>query len=303
MTRQRGPRGAEALFGAAFLYAMTGILVREVAPMWGNDAQVAARYGLVLAFLTLYGLIGRNRFRVPRPKLPAAISLSLLFALVVLFFTAAVEKTTVANSLFTYYAANMIVSFVLGTLILHEKIPVSKAIALILALAGLSVYSGALLAGSLGLIYGVASGICDGVANVFRKQLIKVDRNAVLWLQYLIGTAFTVVVTLSSGQQILRHASVRGGILTVVFAGFLVGGSYLMLYGFQHFDVNVGTVIMSTELVFASVVAYLLFNELPATHELAGGGLIFAASIVGSGIFDKRKRRDFDSRAVSGQPD
>ncbi len=303
MRTRHGLSGAEALFGAAFMYAMTGILVREVAPMWGNDAQVAARYALVLLLLTAYGLFKKDKLRVPKAKLPAAAALSILFALVVLFFTSAVENTTVANSLFTYYAANMVVSFLLGTLILREGAPVSKIIAILLALAGLSVYANALLAGSLGLLYGVAAGVCDGTANVFRKQLAGVERNAVLWLQYLIGTIFTVIVTMFSGQAIIRHVSLRGSILTVVFAAVLIVGSNLLLYGFQHFDVNAGTVITSTELIFATIMAYILFQETPAAHELAGGCLILLAAVIGSGIFDKGKRHGFDSRAVSGQPD
>lgn len=299
---KRSLGGAEALFGAALMYAMTGILVREVAPMWGNNAQVAARYVLVLVFLTAYGLAKRKKLSIPTPKLTAAIALGILFALVILFFTAAVENTTVANSLFTFYATNMIVSFVLGTLILREGISYPKAIAIVLALAGLSVYSNALLAGSLGLLYGILAGVCDGTGNVFRKQLRNVDRSVVLWLQYFIGSVFTILVTLLSGQVIVRHASVRGGLLTLLFAIVLITGSNLLLYGFQHFDVNVGTVITSTELIFAAVMAYFLFHEIPARHELVGGGLIFLAAIVGSGIWDK-KQRDFDSRVISGLPD
>ena len=48
-------KGAEALFAAAFTYAFTGVLVREMTPMWGDKAQVAARYTLVFIFLMFYG--------------------------------------------------------------------------------------------------------------------------------------------------------------------------------------------------------------------------------------------------------
>jgi drug/metabolite transporter (DMT)-like permease len=75
--------------------------------------------------------------------------------------------------------------------------------------------------------------------------------------------------------------------LTIFFALVIILGSYLTLYGFQNFDVNIGTVIMSTELVFAAIMAYFLFDEVPATHELVGGIVIFAGSVVGSGIFDR----------------
>lgn len=300
MKRKRTVGGAEALFAAAFFYALTGIFVREVAPMWGDNAQVAARYSLVFIFLFAYGLF-QKKSRVPKQKMPAAIALGVLFALVVLFFTASVERTTVANSLFTFYATNMVVSFLLGTLLLHEKISASKMAAIVLALTGLSVYADALIAGNLGLLYGVAAGVCDGTSNLFRKKLEGVNRNAVNRVQYFVGTIFTITVTLLSSQEIIRQASLRGTIMTLLFAAILITGSNLLLYGYQHFDVNIGTVIMSTELVFAAVLAYILFQETPATHELVGGCLIFGASIIGSGILEKRRGQD--DRAIPAQPD
>lgn len=290
--------GAEALFGAAFLYAMTGILVREVSPMWGDNAQGAARYTVVFVALVVYALLRKQKAHVPRAHVPAAVGLSILFATVVLFFNAAIARTTVANTLFIFYATNMTVSFLWGTFWLHEKVSLAKIAAIILALAGLSVYAHALLAGSLGLLFGVGAGVCDGTSNVLRKRLSGVDRSAVLLVQYAIGTVFTIVVTLLSGQEILRHASLRGSLLTLLFAAVLICGSQLLLYGYQHFDVNIGSVIMSTELIFASVMAFFLFHERPAIHELIGGLLIFAGSVAGSGVLDKRKTAPPDDHAV-----
>lgn len=287
MSQKRSLSGAEALFGAAFFYALTGIFIREVAPMWGDNAQVAVRYSLVLFFLLGYALIKKNTLRVPKSHISMVIALSILFALVVLFFTAAIGKTTVANSLFTFYAANMVTSFLLGSLILREKISVSRIIAIVLALAGLSVYTHALLAGSLGLVYGITAGLCDGISNVLRKKLSSINRNTVIFFQFLIGAIFTILVTIFSRQEIIRQVSLRGSILTLIFAFILIAAANLILYGYKNFDVNMGAVIMSTELIFAAVMAYVLFHESLATHELIGGCLIFVGSIVGSGALGK----------------
>jgi drug/metabolite transporter (DMT)-like permease len=185
----------------------------------------------------------------------------------------------------------MITSFGLGTLLLKESISRSKIVALVLAILGLALYSGAIAGGNEGIIFAIFAGLCGGTINLISKQLTGVDRNSVLLIQYMVGTIFAVATALLSGEALIRTTSVHATLLTIFFASVIILGSYLTLYGFQNFDVNIGTVIMSTELVFAAIMAYVLFNELPKPHELLGGLLIFTGSVVGSGIFDRTPRR------------
>jgi drug/metabolite transporter (DMT)-like permease len=300
MTRRKfTPKGAEALFVAAFSYALTGILVREVSPMWGDKAQVVARFAIVLVLLAVYNLWRRHKPAIPEGKLLSLLGLGLTFAIMVLLFTSAIGKTTVANVLFVFYATNMITAFLLGTLILKEVVSRNKLSALILALTGLAVYSGAIAAGNLGITFSILAGVCGGSNSMFSKKLAGVDRSIVLIIQYTIASLFSGLLLLISGDQVIRAASLHGVLLTILFALVIILGSYLTLYGFQNFDVNIGTVIMSTELVFAAVMAYFLFNEVPKVHELLGGVLIFTGSIVGSGVFEKSKQ----PAAPVAQPD
>jgi drug/metabolite transporter (DMT)-like permease len=280
-------KGAQALFAASFTYAFTGVLVRAMSSMWGDKAQVAVRYALVFIVLLLYGFVRKTQAKIPRHKLLYAVALGFMFALVVLFFTFAIQKTTIANSLFTFYATNMIVSFVFGTFILRERVSKSKLVAIIFALAGLSFYAGALVAGSPGIIFGILAGVCAGVTNVLYKLLSGVDRSAVVRMQYGIGTVFTVLVTWFSGDQIIRKVSLHGMVTTVVFALVLIVAANLLIYGYQHFDVNIGTVILSMELVFGTLLGFIFYGEVPAVHEFLGGALIFAGSVLSSLDLDK----------------
>ena len=47
-------------------------------------------------------------------------------------------------------------------------------------------------------------------------------------------------------------------IIGLLFGFTLMIGNYFMLVGFQNFDLNLGTIVLSSELVFASIFAYLL---------------------------------------------
>jgi drug/metabolite transporter (DMT)-like permease len=292
-------KGAEALFAAAFLYSLSAPLVREMGVMWGDLAQTWVRWALVAVMLFAYMAIRKSTATIPKSKLKYALALSISFACVVMFFTLSVQKTTIANSLFTFYAANMISSFLTGTILLKETVSKPKIIAIMFALAGLSMYSGSLIAGSLGIVFAVVAGLAEGISNVFRKKLAGVNRNAVIRLQYGVGTVFVGLVTLLSKDEILRGASLHGVVATVAFALLLIVAGNLLLYGYEHFDVNIGTVIMSMELVFAAFLGWALYNEVPAANELMGGLLIFTGSILGSIDADRLKfKRSIPPSAV-----
>ncbi len=80
--------------------------------MFSDSAQVAARYVVAFALILLYlYFFKKAKAKVPRAKLGYAIALGIAFAATVLFFTLSVQKTTIANSLFTLYAANLLASF------------------------------------------------------------------------------------------------------------------------------------------------------------------------------------------------
>lgn len=273
-------KGAEAIFGAALLYSFSAILVRGMGTMWTDVAQVAVRALLTAVLLYVLYFFQKNKIKVPQDKLVETITLGISFALVVLFFTLSIQKTTIANSMFTFYASTMISSFLLGTFLLKEKVSLQKATAIAVALIGLSVYTNALLIGSLGIIFGILAGFCDGFSNVLRKRLRTVDRNAVVRIQYLVGAVFVGVLTFFAGEKPLKVVTVEGIFSTIAFSILLIFAANLLLYGYKHFDVNMGSVISSTELVFATLLAYLFFKEIPSGTELLGGVLIFVASII-----------------------
>jgi drug/metabolite transporter (DMT)-like permease len=281
--RKYATTGVEALFLAAFFYAGTNALVRYMSPMWGDQAQVFARFavaGLILLII--------NRFRKEKVKgtlkgkTEFAIALSLLQSLAILFYTLAVIKTSIANMLFVSFATTMIVQFLLGTIVLREKVSRSKIIAIVLSLIGLALYSHSLISGNTGILFSVLAGIVGAFANLMNKKLADADRWAVLEVQYCLGAIFLFGITLALGGDFIRIVSLGGILITIVFAITILIASYLLLYGYKRVDVNIGTVISSTELVFGVVLGLLLFSELPNIWEMISGVFITTGAVVGA---------------------
>lgn len=164
-----------------------------------------------------------------------------------------------------------------------EKVTITKIIAIIMTFIGIAMYSDVILGLSLGIITGLAAGIFDGIQNSIRKTLKEINRNVVLQYSYIAGSLLAILITVISGEQIVKSFSIFPVIIIIFYAILLLFLGNFLLYGFQHFDVNIGTIVLSMELVFALLFGFFLFKELPTTKELIGGSFIFVAAIL-SGV-------------------
>jgi len=285
--------GSEALLGAALLFAITNILVREMATMWGDQAQVAARFALVWLILVIFTRFKKSKKpTIPRSERATAIAYSIVAATSILFFTLSVQATTIANTLFTSNATELFVAFLLGSILLRERITIRKLIAIALAVIGLVLYSDSILVGSTGIIFGLLGGATTALCNLLAKKLKGVDLGAIIRLQFGLGAVFMIVLTLIfSPNDIVRTVSIEGTIATIVFALILILATRLVLYGFQHSDINIASVILSSQLAFGALLGFLVYQEVLSPHEILSGLLILCAAIVG-GISQKPTEKD-----------
>lgn len=275
--------GVEALFLAAFFYASTNALVRYMSPMWGDQAQVFARFAVAgLMLLAVNHLRKKNIFTILKGRMKLVMPLSILQALTILFYTLAVMNTTIANMLFVSYATTMLVQFILGTFVLKEKVGMIKIVAILISLVGLALYSNSFISGDIGILYSGLAGTMGAFVNVLYKKLSGVDHWSVLQAQYLFGAVLLFGVTLAFGGEFIRAFSIEGIFITIAFSATILIASYLLLYGYKRVDINIGTVLSSTELVFGVLLGLLLFSEIPSKWELASGVLITSAALIGA---------------------
>lgn len=289
-------KGFFSLFGAAFIYGTFGVLVRYISPMFGDDFQVFVRFILAFIIMLSFLLIRKKSMYLPIRTLLKALLLGVVFVFVVLLYTYSVLNTKLANTVFLLYAGSITSSFIIGTFIFKERVNKSKLIAIGAAIVGIAMFGNALTGLGLGLMAGLGSGLGDGIQNSIRRTLRGVDRNLVLLYSFGSGAIIALLISLLSGEQMLKTVTVLPIIVIFAYALLLLTLGNFLLYGFQHFDVNVGTVILSMELVFALIFGLVFYRELPTGYQLLGGCLIFIASVV-SGVDFKflHKRRSTSS--------
>lgn len=273
-------RGGLALLGSAFILGTFGFLVRVLSESFGTYAQVSARMGLAFLILFAINLIYHRAKKLSRKELGFSLLLGLNSTAILSFFTIAILTTKVADTVFLLYFGCILISLLLGTVLYKESFGIQKILALVLALGGLVMYTDSLVALSFGAVAAILSGAFEGSGNVIRKALQGVDKPTVLQWQFLGCTISALLLTFAMPDPIIKDISVIALIALLVFALCQIALNTLLLYGFQHFDVNIGSIILSAEVFFAAVMGYFLYGETLTSFEIIGGLAIFAASII-----------------------
>ncbi len=169
----------------------------------------------------------------------------------------------------------------IGIIFFKEKGSLGKWLSLALVGAGLCVYVYPFSFSSIttGCVFAMLSGLFDTLANSFRKYLSgKVDRFVLVVLQMIGGLILAVALMLVFGQTSMPSLSSFAWLVGAIFGVCLVAISYLTLIGFQYFELNLGEVVLSSELFFATVLAFVFFGETATVTEIAGGLLILTAT-------------------------
>ena len=78
----------------------------------------------------------------------------------------------------------------------------------------------------------------------------------------------------------ISSLSVNTWAVGLMFGFILVAVNYLLLVGFQNFDLSLGVIILSSELIFALLFGLLVFGEKPLPKEIIGGLFVMAAVIL-----------------------
>ena len=269
-------KGFFALFGAALIYSLVGLWIRLLDMMWGNYSQVAVRF--FIAFLMVSGILyfsSKKNGLTTKQKILSAV-LGIGTGLLVIFFTLAVTNVKIADTIFVFYAGSIISSFVFGTFIYKENINLKKIAMIGLAILGFYVYVGFSITAGFGILMALLAGFFDGGTNAIRKKLKGVDKYQIMKVQFFAMSFVGFIAALYfSSEPIIKEISVIPIIVLFVFALLAIKLNDLLLYGFSHYDVNIGTIVLASEVFFTSAVGYIFFAETLDLNEWVGGGYNF----------------------------
>lgn len=263
-------KGFFSLLLAGFIFGTFGILVRILNKELTNFQQILFRN--LVSFLLAFAIIIFFK-RTVRFKNVSFINL-LLFTislpLTIVFYTLSMLSTKIVIAVASLYLGSIIFSLLIGVLFFKEKITLMKLLAIISALFGLVffAYPFSLSNINIGLIYGVLSGILDTTSNSFKKHLSgKIDRFVLIAIQMLGGVFISLILMKYSNTLFIPHMSSLTISVGLLFGLLLLSINYLLLIGFSNFDLNLGTIVLASELAFASIFGFLFYKEIPTFNE------------------------------------
>lgn len=236
---------------------------------------------LSVLFISYYRVSGHEPVRGAREL--GMIFLNALFSVgTPFFFFLAIAYTKVSNAYFLQYTMSAWVLLV-AVLFLGEKVTGRKILGFLLTIAGVLFIARPeeLLGLNLGVVFALLSALAytGDIITAFRLRgysyhTVSVYTNAV---QFLITTAmlpfFFPDISGVQGEPL--------GFAGLVVIGILLGiASDLYYHALHSLEASVAAIIAHIELLFACVLAFLLFRESPNALELLGYGAILVASIV-----------------------
>ncbi len=186
MEGSASPRSGRLLVAAAALLWSTGGLAIKLVPL---DALGVVFWRAALTVLFLVAVFRPNLERWKK----ASVATAVVYALMILSFVTATKWTTAANAIFLQYTGPFYV-LALGPWLLKEKFRKADAVAIAVALGGMSLFFvGRLEAGHLaGNLMGIVSGVFFGLTVLLLRRDQSRDAMASVFLGNVLAAAIAL---------------------------------------------------------------------------------------------------------------
>lgn len=285
-----------SLLLAGLVYGTFGLFVRILSKSFGPFEQILYRcsVGALLGILLI--IITRTKLEYSKVAWKDLVLYTCTFPFAVILFTVAVGYNKVSTLTFLFYASSLISSYVIGIKLFHEKITGRKNIALVLSLIGLCFYMIPFSLGTsfLAIVLILGAGLIDTLSSTYKKRITgKISSYALLPLPLIGASIVSGLLVLLFGEHLHPSLFFRPHNFAIYFGyGFtILLLTSLVLFGFRHFDLNLGTLVLSSELVFATLVGMLFLAEVPTFKEIIGGAFIIGAIVVANWPINKQATR------------
>lgn len=197
------------------------------------------------------------------------------------------------------YAMPLLV-VVLAAVFLHEQVGIWRVGAVVLGLFGvlivlsprLSVGAGTGQAELLGAGMALGAALFSAMAQVTLRSLVLVERTAVIVFWFSLNAALLSLVTLPFGWVVPGWQDAA----LLVMAGLLGGvGQILLTSSYRFADASVVAPFEYASMLFALLIGYFVFAEVPTLPMLGGAALVIAAGII---IIWRENRRGIERGAA-----
>jgi drug/metabolite transporter (DMT)-like permease len=294
-------RGYLAAFGATLFLATTAIFIRYLTLNYQMPALVLTYWRELFVALSLLAVLlftQRDLIRVERRNLPMLI----VYGFVLMLFNSTWALSVALNgaavaTVLAYSSAAF--TALLGWLLLKESLDLPKVIAVLMSIAGLALVSNALdqalwALNAGGVLAGVLSGLSYALYSLMGRYSSQRGVNPWTSLLYIfaIGSVFMLAANLGIGRFLPGGARTPADMFWLgdAWVGWLVLLVLAMvptLMGFGLYNVSlhylpssVANLILTSEPIVTSVIAYFMFGEMLTPIQILGAALILSGVVL-----------------------
>lgn len=268
---------------ATFLFSLFGVFTRLISHSVGVFSQLLIRTFIMSIMFCLLAWATHKIKKVKKNDLGLLFLRGLFIVIDFSCFYFAVNSLPLGLTLFLFYAANVIISFVFGSLFLNEKMDTIKYMSAALAIFGLFImykdsFEGVKMLPSLAALM---AGICFALTTTTSKILTdKYNSIQVNFIGYSVAFLLVIPVLLLSKEAFTFNLPIVIWVELLGFASVGVVAFYLTLEGFSHLEAQKASIIMLAELIFVMLIGYFIYSEIPSVSTLIGGILILFALLI-----------------------
>lgn len=277
-------KGFIILLNAGFLYSLYGVFSRIIGNSIPQFFQVWTR-GIIISLLII-AIVFISKItlkKIPRDHWRWIIVVSVSSGLLVPSFFIAINNLAIGTTLFMFYALTTIVGYTLGKFVLGERLSRIKLVSLALALTGL----GLMFVENLNLgkasymLIAALSGVFFGTNITFVRKLSSnyhpLQINLFNWFGVI---AINLPISIFISERWFFTPLSSGWLANIALAICSLGASLSAVYGFKFVEVQKGSIILLSELVFGVIIGIAFYNEVSTLFTLLGSLFIFASLLL-----------------------
>jgi drug/metabolite transporter (DMT)-like permease len=268
-------QGIAYMLSACFWFSIMAVLVRHLSQSVEPFVMVLFRnIGSLLFMLPWAMRYGVKNIHTTQPKLYFMRAISAIIGMGALFYGLSLMRLTDAIALtFT----TPLITTLLAILFLKETVGYHRWIALLIGFAGvLVIIRPGGDAFQLASVFILVTASCWATSNILVKKLTASDHHKVI-----VFIMMVIMVPLSIPLAIMQwHAVTLEQVSWMVLLGFVANQAQAsMTYAYSKMDISVVQPFDFSRLVFISILAYFIFDEVLSLWTLLGASIIFGSSM------------------------
>ncbi|MEE9325720.1 MAG: DMT family transporter [Cocleimonas sp.] len=229
--------------------------------------------GICILMLIIYR---RNTFQQFKKIGKPGIAIGLIFGFSSIFFTTAVQNTSISNTL-VIISTSPAFAALFSWIYLKEKVPLKTWVTMFIIFFTISaiLYNGFQVGGTFGNISALGTAILIAVSFTFTRKYKETNMVPAM------AISGVVAITVSSIVAVFSHSSLTletDAIPYLIIAGFVVTIAFaLITLGPRYITAPEVSLIMPLETVLGTYLGWIFLNEIPSNLTIMGGIVVILA--------------------------